>query len=170
MVDKYTGELVPHRPVDQCGRNRRIDTAAQGTKHLPVANRFADFFDLLINESFHRPIRFKSTNGVHEIFQQIRPVGLMDIRIKLNGIALFSGIADRSYGSPGSQSIDGKIGRRLLQHIFLNHPTSLPHGGILKKASRILHQNLGLAIIPFSGFFRPASELFGHQFHAVADA
>ena len=57
VVDEHAGQLVADRPLDQRGRDRRVDAAGQPADHPPVADLLTDRRDLLVDDVGDRPAR-----------------------------------------------------------------------------------------------------------------
>ncbi len=69
-VDVHTRQLVADRLVDQGGRHRRVDPAAQPADRPGLADLGADRLDLRVDDRVHRPRRLAAGEIVQEALQE----------------------------------------------------------------------------------------------------
>ena len=74
VVDEHAGELIADRLVDERGRGRRVDSAAEPADHPGVADLGADALDLVVDHRGRRPALLAAGDVAQEALQDLGAV------------------------------------------------------------------------------------------------
>ena len=74
VVDEDARELVAHRAVHECRRDRGVDPAREAAQHVAVADAGADLGDGVVDDVGGRPRRFDARAVVEEALEHRLPV------------------------------------------------------------------------------------------------
>ncbi len=77
-VDKHAREAVADSAVDQCRRDRTVDTSREGAERALIADSRADILDGIVHERGHCPVAGATHHIEEEAAQDVAPDGRMN--------------------------------------------------------------------------------------------
>ena len=171
VVDEHAGELVADRPVHQRGRDRGVHPAGQPAEDGAVPDLGADPLDQVLDDVERRPRRGDAGAVLEEAAQDLLAVGgVADLGVELHAEQAPVGVLDhRARGGVGGGR-DRRPGPRGGDGVAVAHPHGLGLGGAGHHRGRVVHAQLGLAVLGDVGVGDLAAQRAGHQLLAVADA
>ena len=122
MIDEDAGQPGSDRPLDQRGRDCRVDSAGQAADRAAVADLLGDRGDLLVDDAAHGPGR-AAARGREEMAQDLHAMlAVHDLRVELHAVeapALILGSGHRRRAGPRR---DGESRRRRGAGVAVRHP------------------------------------------------
>ena len=124
MIDKDTGEPVANRFMDQRGRNRTVNAAAQPADHMAIRSDLCpNAFDHFVDKVARGPVAAAAADAFGKVFEQDNPLGRVDyFGVKLDRVDLFGLVHNGGVGRIVTGGNRGKTGGNLLHAITVAHP------------------------------------------------
>ena len=77
-VDKHAREAIADSAVDQCRRDRTVDTSREGAERALIADSRTDILDGIVHERGHCPVAGATRHVEEEVAQDVAPDGRMN--------------------------------------------------------------------------------------------
>src|SRR5258706_8649602 len=96
LIDEDAGKLIANCAVNECRRDRRIDTTAQAKYHATIAHLFADPRYALVNDRGRVPAWRAAADIQHKVAQDTRTKRCVRyLRVKLNCVIVAAFVTHR---------------------------------------------------------------------------
>ena len=123
VVNENAGKLFAYSLRKQHCRNRRVNAARQGAKHLAISDFFADFADGRFHEAVHLPVAFAAADFEHKVLQHLEAFhGVHNFRVELRRIEARRSIFHSCYRTDRRVCRHFEAGRHSFDIVGVTHP------------------------------------------------
>ncbi len=170
VVDEDARQPIADRAMDQHGRNRRIDAAAQAADDTALPDLVADPVRCLFHERGHRPVAGAAADFVGEVAEDVgAPIRMCNLRVEEECVHSAIRGGHRRDRRVGARRGHREAGRRRGDEVAMARPDTqlLRHRGEQRRVRR--DADVGQAELAMRRRRHFPAERRRHQLHPVAD-